>query len=257
MTAAISPSNETRLIDRLNRLLWPFPTWLGTSARTDAVKLMAAALMVSGHLSAVGVFEGCYFCWIFGRSVYPLFAVAFALHMGSTVAKARRTALTLTIAAVATQPLFLIAFSHSAIPPLETNWYNGNALFAFAGGAWFQYFLLKGRWVEATVAALIFAIASLGLSGGFNTQILMVGAILASGKNPPLFRIGGALMFWIALCVFQPAPIAGIFAILSGGLALILTAAILKPKPQWRLVSKYFFLVFYPAHLLLLASVWR
>lgn len=225
-------------------------------APLDAIKAVAAALMLGDHVNTILLDGHAPLLWWLGRIAFPLFALVAALHLarGRPVAP---YAAGLLLVGVPTQIVYAAAFPYGTT--------EASILFTLAGGAVLAAWLAEaGPWRHLALGAgLLVALGAPGLAKtGVDfglTGLLLPGALLlvlrgAAGGMPWLAAVVAALnaIGWHPRGV-PPALDATICAaaILLGLPLVALWAARFGGRP--RFLPRYALHVFYPAHLALLA----
>ena len=227
-------------------------------APLDAIKCVAAVLMVGDHVDTILLDGHAVLLWRLGRIAFPLFAFVAAVHL----ARGRPVgpyAAGLLLAGVPTQPVYAAAFPYGTT--------EANILFTLAAGTAFAAWLAAAGQIRhlALAAGLACALAlpalaktgvDFGLAG-----LLVPGAILLCLRGD---AIG---WFWLPAVIvalnavgWHPrgeAPVASALldagTVLVGGGAVILAASGLAGRA--RFLPRYALQAFYPGHLGLLVAL--
>lgn len=236
-----------RLRDLPDRLL---------GAPLDAIKVVAALLMIGDHVDTVLLDGHAPVLWWLGRIAFPLFALVTAVHLarGHTIGP---YAAGLLLVGVPTQPIYAAAF------PFGTT--EANILFTLAGGGVLGAWLVRTDGPQRHVAlaaglAVVLLLPNLAKTGvDFGLAGLLVpGALLLALRGMQ----GGMPWLVATVCALNaigwhprgtaPAADAAICAaaILLGGPLIVLGALRLEGRP--RFLPRYALQAFYPAHLALL-----
>lgn len=228
-------------------------------APLDAIKCVAAALMVGDHVDTILLDGDAVALWRLGRIAFPLFCVVSVLHLARG-ADPGRYVLALLALAVPTQAIYAAAF------PFGTT--EGSILFTLAAGIAFAAALDRaspplrhaalglGLAVVFLAPALAKTAVDFGLAG-----ILLPAAILLALRHP---RAYGA---WLVAAIvglnwhgWHPrGEVASLSAltdaatILAGVPLVLLAAAQLQGKP--RFLPAYALQAFYPGHLAVLIAL--
>ena len=228
-------------------------------APLDAIKCVAALLMVGDHVDTILLDGHAVALWRLGRIAFPLFCVVSVLHLARG-ADPGRYVLALLALAVPTQAIYAAAF------PFGTT--EGSILFTLAAGIAFATALdrasagLRHAALAVGLAAVFLAPAlaktavDFGLAG-----ILLPAAILLALREP---RAYGA---WLVAAVVglnwhgwhprgEVVPVSASIDALTilVGVPLVLLAALrLRGRP--RFLPAYALQVFYPGHLAVLVAL--
>lgn len=236
--------------------------WLGVAgAPLDAIKLVAAGLMVLDHVNSALGTPPSLLAWRFGRIAFPLFCFALALHLVRGV-DPKSYLLRLLAAGLLTQPVFSAAFPWSpsyanilftlaagcavaAVLKTEPGWVSHAALAAGAV-AIFLWPLRARTGVDFGLAgALLPAALTLTLAGSRTHAPWIL--VMVAGLNAGAPRPGDESQLWGTL-------LDGAFALIGTVAVIGLASALLRGVP--RFLPRYAFYAFYPAHLMALAA-WR
>jgi TraX protein len=225
-----------------------------TGAPLDAVKLVAASLMVVDHVNAMFL-QGpeVNIWWKLGRIVFPLFCFAVACNLRRGTRVPEYVAMLLLLGVVS-QPIYAKALTAD----------DGNILFTLAVGAtiltalrtrsvWLQHAVL-GLGVAAIFTPWIRARSGLdfGLAG------MLFPAAIYLVMDGRWSHLPWLVLLLVGLNWHQPHPMQ--FAPLSaalfagvGSLAVVLLALAFRHRP--RFLPRYALHVFYPGHLLVLLVI--
>ncbi|GJE54354.1 TraX family protein [Methylobacterium thuringiense] len=227
-------------------------------APLDAIKLVAAVLMIGDHVDTILLDGHAVPLWRLGRIAFPLFCLAAALHLARGHDPGRYV-LTLLLIAVPTQPIYATAFPYGTT--------EASILVTLAAGTAFAVWLAKaGAWRHAVLAAglacvlLLPSLAKTGVDFGL-AGVLVPGAFLLALTG----RAGGVA--WLVAVILAlnvhgwhprgeaPLPSAMFDAatILVGVAAIVLFAMGLQGRP--RFLPRYALHAFYPGHLLALVGL--
>ena len=227
-------------------------------APLDAIKCVAAVLMVGDHVDTILLDGHAVLLWRFGRIAFPLFALAAAVHLvrGRAIGP---YAVGLLLVGVPTQPIYAAAFPYGTT--------EANILFTLAAGATLAGWLAAAGPIRhvafgAGLACALFlpGLAKTGVDFGL-AGLLVPGAIL------PSLRRDASGPYWLLASIvalnavgWHPrgeAPIASALldagTILVGGGAIVLAATQFAGRP--RFLPRYALQAFYPGHLLILVAL--
>ena len=228
-------------------------------APLDAIKLVAAVLMVGDHVDTILLDGHAVLLWRLGRIAFPLFCFVTALHLARG-ADPGRYVLALLVLAVPTQPIYAAAF------PYGTN--EGSILFTLAAGAALASALMRastlvrhgafvlGLPVVFLAPHLAKTAVDFGLAG-----ILLLASMRLTLESPRAYAV------WLVLVIVglnwhgwhprgeEPSLSALVDAvtILVGAVAVLGLAS--RFRGGGRFLPAYALQVFYPAHLLVLTAV--
>lgn len=210
-----------------------------TKEQSDWLKIIAILLMIIDHIGVVFFPEQS--VWrIIGRLAFPLFA--YQLAVGFQYTRDRQKQLTfLMFFALVSQIPYMLALGVS----LENLSLNVFFTFVLSYG-FMMLWAMKKRVTFAIALALLFLMLP-AVDYGIYGILLPVGFYLLR-NHPPLQVILLVMATMIKACIGSPLQVFAIFAIM-----LILIMSLLKLPPVK--LSKWFFYVFYPAHLTILAGV--
>lgn len=228
-------------------------------APLDALKGLAAVLMIGDHVDTILLDGHAVALWRLGRVSFPLFCLVTALHLARG-ADPGRYALALLVLAVPTQAVYAAAFPYGTT--------EGSILFTLAAGTAAAAWLVRASEIAVHAAfaaglALVFlapGLAKTGVDFGL-AGVLMVPALRLALARPARFAP------WLLLTVYglnrhgwhprgeEPVLAAGLdAATICAGLALAAWAALrLEGRP--RFLPPYALQAFYPAHLLVLTAL--
>ncbi len=224
-----------------------------TGAPLDAVKLIAAILMVVDHVNSIFLGRDANIWWKLGRISFPLFCFALACNVRRGARMPEYVGTLLLLGAVS-QPIYAMALGGD----------DGNILFTLAVGATIlaalrtKSLLLQHAVFAAGVAAIFspWIKARSGLDFGLAGMLFPAALFLVMDGRPS--HVVWLAMLLVGLNWHQPDPLqleplpAALFAAV-GGIALVLSALVLRNRP--RFLPRYALHVFYPGHLLALAAI--
>lgn len=243
------PDPEDLPIHLANRLM---------GAPLDAIKLLAAVLMLGDHVNTILLDGHAPLLWWLGRIAFPLFAFVVALHLARG-RPAGPYAAGLLLVGVPTQVVYAAAFPYGTT--------EANILFTLAGGAVLAGWLAQaGPWrhlalgVGLAVALGLPGLAKTGVDFGL-VGLLLPGALLlvlngAPGGRPWLVAVVAALnaIGWHPRGVPPALDAALCASAILVGLPLAALAAT-RFAGQPRVLSRFALQAFYPAHLAVLATL--
>lgn len=253
----------------LTKLIQTFPN---KGAGLDGLKLMAAIIMVLDHVNTIFL-DLHPAIWMVGRVVFPAFALVAAIHVERGVDPGRYL-LKLLPFAVLSQIPYLWAFWEPLFNQ-ELSQIVLNIIFTLGGGVVFACFarrLERYRWF---LPALVFV--------GFIYWVFMPHKILEYGIwglfLPYAFTLvmrgeKGGLCFVVLCCLFMNADYAGLASVAEAPLEIVilLGSFMVMMVTIWalghmiltiaysyetmdRFLPRYFFHIFYPLHLFVLAAL--
>lgn len=210
-----------------------------TKEQSDWLKIIAILLMIIDHIGVVFFPEQS--VWrIIGRLAFPLFA--YQLAVGFQYTRDRQKQLTfLMFFALVSQIPYMLALGVS----LEN--LSLNVFFTFVLSYGFMMLWEMKKRVTFAIALVLLLLMLPAVDYGIYGILLPVGFYLLR-NHPPLQVILLVMATMIKACIGSPLQVFAIFAIM-----LILIMSQLKLPPVK--LSKWFFYVFYPAHLTILAGV--
>ena len=230
-----------------------------SGAPLDAIKLVAAALMIGDHVDTILLDGRAVALWRLGRVSFPLFCLAAALHLARG-ADPGRYALALLLVAVPTQAVYAAAFPYGTT--------EGSILFTLAAGTALASGLVRAGEGIAHLAfagglGLVFFAPSLAKTGvDFGLAgILLIPALRLTLDRPAHFAPWLAVVVlglnwhgwhprgevpWLSACADAATVIAGLG---------IVPWAAARLQGRRRFLPPYALQVFYPAHLLVLVGV--
>lgn len=213
----------------------------------DVLKLIACVCMLIDHINTCLYDRASVWAWLIGRLAFPLFGLTFVLTLTpeSALRVAKRTAL----AGILVQPIYALAFSHTGFSP----WWAGNILFSFAAAAYVIKLVNSPTWPSIVGAVLVMALTSVtqapssfGLAG--IVFMLMMWFLLRHITTPLPASVLTAVLLGLDLGT------ALVPALMSMALALLIRLSIgLRSLPPRRLLRARSTLLFYAAHLLVIA----
>ena len=210
------------------------------NTNTDFLKIIAIMAMLSDHIGRV-LFPDILIFQVIGRWSFPLFA--YCLVLGTFYSKdLKKYAWRLLIFAVISQPFFALALNK----PINSL----NTIFTLLFGLISIYSLKEKNYF--LLAATIISSCFLSLNYGLDGIVLILIFYIFRDKINLLLLTSSA---WLAL-YFVPfsAPdfYLGGIGLSIGGFA-VLSLILIYFKTDFKIrINKYFFYIFYPAHLLLL-----
>lgn len=227
-------------------------------APLDAIKLVAAVLMIGDHVDTILLDGHAVWLWRLGRIAFPLFCCVAALHLARGNDPGRY-ALMLLLLAVPTQPVYAAAFPYGTT--------EASILVTLAVGTALAAWLAKaGPWRHAALAVglacvlLLPGLAKTGVDFGL-AGMLLPGAFLLALTG----RTGGVA--WLVAVILAlnvhgwhprgeaplPSALFDGATILFGLFAIGLLAMRLQGRP--RFLPRYALHAFYPGHLLVLMGL--
>ena len=230
-----------------------------SGAPLDAIKLVAAVLMVGDHVDTILLDGHAVALWRLGRVSFPLFCLAAALNLARG-ADPGRYALALLLVAVPTQAVYAAAFPYGTT--------EGSILFTLAAGTAVAAGLVRvgegtAHLAFAAGTGLVFLAPSLAKTGvDFGLAgILMIPALRLTLDRPARFAP------WLAVVLlglnwhgWHPRGEAAWFsagadaATVVAGLGIVPWAAA-RLRGRGRFLPAHALQAFYPAHLLVLVGV--
>lgn len=223
-----------------------------SGAPLDIIKTAAAIAMVVDHTSKILFGFKSFTCWYIGRTAFPLFVFAIAIHLlrGTRPWPFVRRLLLL---AVVSQPAYSLAFDSRDL----------DTVFTLAVGATAAALLVAQTPPIRHLSLAIVATAlfqpwlpmSLGLDFGLTGIILPAVLVLALGG-------GREYLPWLALVlialsryphIWLTQELIAFASITLGGGGVILGSLLWRGRA--RFLPRYAFYAFYPGHLLLLALI--
>lgn len=218
---------------------------------TNFIKLVAVISMFIDHFSKEFFPDNVFFAMI-GRIAFPLFAYCIVVGCLYTH-DIKKYMIRLTVFGVISQPLFNLAF-HPSLQQFIQEFFSLNIFFTLLAGVLAVAACMNFRkhwWMLVIAVAMEFFI---GLDYGFNAIILMMVFYFCRKNSILSFILVTFLIGWGWGFRGDFITIAGIgldrqvFSVLA--LPFIYIHTNFHPK-----INKYFFYIFYPAHLLLLFIV--
>lgn len=200
-----------------------------TNLDTNLLKLIAIISMTIDHIGYIFFPENPIFRWI-GRLAFPIFC--YCLTVGLIYTRdMKKYLLRLLIFAIISQPLYALAFNFNILS-------EPNIFFTLFISLLSVYNLInKKYWIF-----ILGFITLLFLPFDYNTTGIFFMLIFYYFKNKPQTCKLFYVIYCILISLFSPFMI---FALLAFPLFFIITSSKLK-------ISKWFFYVFYPLHLLIL-----
>lgn len=226
---------------------------LKTNLDTDLLKLIAMISMLVDHIGGAFFPEVGPFRWI-GRLAFPLFCYCMTVGLLYT-RDVRRYLGRLAAFAAISQPFYVLAF-HPHDWMLEQNWANWNILFtlflsllAMAGFKERKWWLFIGAFfavswwnfdysgIGVQLMLIFFLCRNHPKAGGALYALSYLPALWGGYPEDPLsLKLGGFAVDWT------------VFALFAAPLIFLPTHSNLK-------IPKWFFYVFYPAHLAAIAVI--
>lgn len=207
---------------------------------TDFLKIVAVVTMLADHIGRI-LFSDVLFFEVIGRLSFPLFA--YCLAVGAFYSKnLNKYAWRLFFFAIISQPFYLLALDRS-ISYL-------NVIFTMLFGLLAIYGLKEKKYYLFILIIISSALLSsdYGLSG---VLLILIFYFLRDRLNSLLL----ISFIWLSLYFVpfsDPDFYLGGFGLNIGGLA-VLSLILIYFKTDFKVrINKYFFYIFYPAHLLLL-----
>ncbi|WP_338068721.1 MULTISPECIES: TraX family protein [Cronobacter] len=228
----------------------------------DLVKLLAMLAMLLDHFNTLFLNPLRPELYALGRAAFPLFSLIWAINVNRKPERLQFQANRLWLWAVATQPVFILAF-HQHDP-----WYALNILFVFAGAtqllAWHRQYGTRGG-IAGTVLLAVLAWPLTPASYGLQGEIMTVGLAVFAGRAPRRYRYFAAWGVFVALVILNGAshlptmPVATlVFAVLPTLLFpwMVVTASqqLMADKRRRWLPARFFYPV-YAGHLLLAGTI--
>ena len=229
------------------------------SMDTGLLKIIAVLTMLIDHIGAA-LFPGEALWRLVGRLSWPLFAYCLVVGFLCTH-DLKRYALRIAAFALVSQPFYLLAFYPWS---LELSFWQGatfsalwngfrlNIFFTMLLGLLGLYGLREKKYIF-TLAALLLSLAP-AVSYSYMGVLLIILIWLLREVKPPAFAL--ALAAFLSLYFFRtPAGFrlfGDVYVDIQGFSVLAVPLICARTQTGWRL-PKYFYYVFYPAHLLALA----
>ncbi|EPT6930324.1 TraX family protein [Cronobacter turicensis] len=244
----------------------PFRILQGTTqlnpGAVDLVKLLAMLAMLLDHFNTLFLSPLRPELYALGRAAFPLFSLIWAINVNRKPERLQFQANRLWLWAVATQPIFILAF-HQRDP-----WYALNILSVFAGAtqllAWHRQYGTRGS-IAGTVLLVVLAWPLTPASYGLQGEILTVGLAVIAGSASAQVRYCAGWAVFLSLVTLNGAshlatlPVATlVFATLPTFLFpwMVVTAAqqLMADKHRRWLPARFFYPV-YAGHLLLAGTI--
>nr|WP_308628374.1 TraX family protein [uncultured Eisenbergiella sp.] len=234
-----------------NTNISPGKPLLATNLDTNFLKLIAIISMLIDHMGGVFFPEYPVFRW-FGRLAFPIFCYCMTVGMLYTK-NIRRYLGRLGLFAIISQPFWILAFNPQDILGNLTNWNIFFTLFISLLSVWgFK----EKKWWLFILAFLVIALWNFDYS---YTGIILMLIFYLCRRKPVLGACLYALTYLPAL--FMASPGDPLNLVLGGhnigfeaGALLALPLIFLHTNTSLK-IPKWFFYVFYPAHLGLIALV--
>jgi len=226
------------------------------STQLDILKLLAVAAMFLDHWNVVFNGGESSIASLIGRLAFPIFAIVFAINLGTNPARWQRAARRLFIAGILCQPFYVAAFRN--LPYIH--WYTANILFTFAVVAQALYWwnLHEPRWRIAAVMLLVISVYPLTASsfGAAGLLFLIIShACFYISDQAQAKR--AAIAWWILLVLLNtPHPIVAGAVILFPWLSIEVST--LLRRKEWiskRLMPGNSFYWIYGGHLAVIAAI--
>lgn len=224
------------------------PYYIGMNQDTGFLKLVAVCAMTFDHVGKY-LFPDSLILQIIGRIAFPIFAYCLVvgfMHTGNIYKYFMR----LTLFAVVSQPFFTLS-AHPSLYGFRENFFQLNIMFTLLIGLTILYGIREKRWIFLFIGAL----AAWFLSFDYGLYGILLILLFYFLRDMP--KIAPAALFvWLGIRFFDGGGlmyfgrIYGIqgFAVLS--LPFILHQTSFRPK-----INKYFFYLYYPAHLFAIALI--
>ncbi len=223
----------------------------------DTLKMAATALMVIDHVNAV-VFDE-YYVWMnsLGIGAFPLFAYAMACSLVHQV-PIKKYAERLSVFAVISQPLFMLAFDDDTFNVL------GTLLIGAAIGGWI---VRKPTWRRHTLAMIALTAFFLEDTTDFDLSGIALPGLLACAMLGDRWSVSWTIIVLILLnvdfsdvgqfnngTVVLNSPKPGTYLTAASTVVVPLVVYLgCRTISGDRFLPRFLLYVFYPAHLLLLA----
>ncbi|MBY4890583.1 TraX family protein [Pantoea sp. DY-15] len=168
--------------------------------QADLIKTIALTAMLADHINTILLNGRSAFLYAFGHAAFPLFTILWAVNLPTDAEKLRKRAQRLWLWAVATQPVFWLAFMMNG-----QSWLALNILFAYAGCT--QLLSWSARWgmsgVMAGIALLLLLAwpltpASYGIPGlVFCLLCMFVGSVIEAEGSRLVLALVFMAMGWL------------------------------------------------------------
>jgi hypothetical protein len=245
--------DRTRSTEKPDAASRPGLTDVLVGAPLDFIKLVAALFMVVDHANLVLLNRGVQPLWQFGRIAFPLFAFVLACHLlrGTRPAGYVERLLlwgvvsqpiyTIVVGAAEGNTIFTLAIAAAIITALKKQaGLLQHAVFLVSVLLIFSGFVPVRSGVDYGLAGVLFPAALFLVLSGARSHIVWLVLLLVGLNwqypNP-----------WDLLTVKTALLAAG------GAAATVAIAVALRDRP--RFLPRYAFYIFYPAHLLILATI--
>lgn len=201
--------------------------------RNQMTAALAAVLMVIDHIGAI-FFPSQIVLRLIGRLSFPLFAYGIAQGVTYT-SNFLKYIIRIFLAAVISQPIYVMAFQHNNLNPLFTLGLGAAALWLWRKGEKEKIFagilLISSFWIKSSYSW--YGVATIFLYGFYECAI----GISFYGQAILQIAYGYFMGTWLQGVSLFAFPLAG---------------------KEWKrriTLPKYFFYVFYPLHLLILVGI--
>lgn len=225
---------------------------LKTNLDTDLLKLIAIISMLIDHIGGAFFPETGVFRWV-GRLAFPIFCYCMTVGLLYTH-DIKRYLGRLAIFAAVSQPFYILAF-HPHDWMIDRNWANWNIFFTLFLSLLAMYGFKERKWWLFLVALFVVSWWNFDYSG---TGVCLM-LIFFLCRNHP--KIGAALYVLTYLPALRGWP-EDPLSLTLGGLCLdwiifaILAAPLIFPSTHSNIkIPKWFFYVFYPAHLAVIGII--
>ncbi|MFZ4213693.1 TraX family protein [Pantoea endophytica] len=228
--------------------------------QADVIKTIALVAMLADHINTILLNGRSAFLYAFGHAAFPLFTILWAVNLPTDAGKLRNRAQRLWLWAIATQPVFWLAFMMKG-----QSWLALNILFAYAGCT--QLLSWSSRWgingVMAGIALLLLLAwpltpASYGISGLFFCLLcLVMGIYTEAARSRLILSLVLIAMGWLNMPPivtgwWEDAIVYDLLPTLFVPLLVISAVSALPKTSVMRLWPRRFFYHAYAGHLTLL-----
>ncbi len=226
---------------------------LKTNLDTDLLKLVAVTAMLVDHIGGAFFPEAGVFRWI-GRVAFPIFCYCLTVGLLYTH-DVKRYLGRLAAFAVISQPFYVLAF-HPYDWMEDLNWAVWNIFFTLFLSLLAMYGFKERKWWLFLGAFLAVSLWNFDYSG-IGIQLMLIFFLC---RNHP--RIGAALYVLCYLPALWNGYLEDPLSLKLGGFAvdwtifaLLAAPLIFIPTRSHLKIPKWFFYVFYPAHLAVIALI--
>lgn len=226
---------------------------LKTNLDTDFLKVIAIISMLIDHIGSAFFPQYPVFRWI-GRLAFPIFCYCLTVGLLYTH-NIKRYFARLALFAVISQPFYALKIDPTAFWENLTLW---NIFFTLLFSLVFMWGITSRKWYGIGIAVLaLVVLASGNFDYGLTGIILML--IFHFCRNKPVL---GAVLFILSYFPYLSGSASDPLAFVIGGLcvnwttfALLSAPLIFIPTHTGIKINKWFFYLFYPAHLAAIALV--